>query len=205
MSVSELDPARKELIDAVSHELCEIDGPTDQAMKRYSGVLYRELDALSLRGTARRRLDRDVLIVSGMWGLVGARDPIPWYKLKMSARIDGLGRLSTWWRPAVTDALAPRVKGSEVWDLLPVEHSGAVDWSVLAPRRRTTIRFIDRSGAVVAHWNKLLKGSVVRWLAETGARRPEDLAAFEHPRGYVFDVQASIIDANRAQVVMREK
>ena len=67
------------------------------------------------------------------------------------------------------------------------------------------MRFVDRSDRVVSHWNKLLKGSLVRWLAETGARHPEDLASFDHPLGYRLDPVASVFDARRAAVVLREQ
>ncbi len=205
MAVGDLDERRTRLLDLVDGGVVDRHGPTMAAIDRYSGVLYKELDGASLRAPARRRLDRDVRIVSGLWGLVAPGDPLPEYRLKMSASVAGVGRLSTWWRPAVTDALADRVRGAEVWDLLPIEHSAAVDWSGLAPHRRTTLRFVDASGKVVSHWNKLLKGSVVRWLVEGGGRTAEDLAAFDHPRGYELDAAASSLRPDRAEVVLRER
>jgi cytoplasmic iron level regulating protein YaaA (DUF328/UPF0246 family) len=179
------------------------DDPTLPAIERYVGVLYRELDAATLSPAGKRRLVRQVLIVSGLWGLVGPRDPIPAYRLKMSARLDGVGRLSTWWRPQLTEALASRVPGAVIWDLLPIEHSAAIDWDHLAPRRRVTVRFLDANGRTVSHWNKLLKGSIVRWLAETGATDPAELAGFEHPQGYRFDSVSSQLDGPLASVVLR--
>lgn len=205
MAVGALDAPRGLLLGAVPPTVVDPLGPTLPAIRRYTGVLYRELDPASLRGPARRRLHRDVLVVSGLWGLVAPTDPIPAYRLKMSARVEGIGRLAPWWRPHVTAALGERVRSTSVWDLLPAEHTAAVDWSDLAPARRTTVRFVDRSDRVVSHWNKLLKGSLVRWLAETGARHPEDLASFDHPLGYRLDPVASVFDARRASVVLREQ
>lgn len=204
MAVADLDPQRRALLAAAPPEVVDPRGPTRPAIERYTGVLYRELDAATLRGQARRRLDRDVLVVSGLWGLVAPRDPIPDYRLKMSARLPGVGRLAPWWRPHLSIALGERVRGASVWDLLPVEHAAAVDWSGPVPARRTTVRFVDRSDRVVSHWNKLLKGSLVRWMAETGARRPEDLASFDHPQGYRLDEASSTFGSRRAEVVLRE-
>lgn len=203
MAFPDLDEARAELLAAAPSTAVDPSGPTVPAIERYTGVLYKELDAPSLRGQARRRLDRDLVVVSGLWGLVAPRDPIPTYRLKMSASLPGTGRLSTWWRPTLTAALAPRVRGAEVWDLLPNEHAAALDWDALAPARRTTIRFLDPSGRVVAHWNKLLKGSIVRWLCESGSRTPDDLDELVHPQGYAFDPLASEVGDRRAEVVMR--
>lgn len=204
MAVSLLDHQRRSVLASVPPGVVDLLGPTLAASRRYTGVLYRELDAASLRGQARRRFDRDVLVVSGLWGLVAPTDPIPAYRLKMSARVDGIGRLASWWRPHLTAALEPRVRLASVWDLLPVEHSAAVDWVLPVPARRTTVRFVDRSDRVVAHWNKLLKGSLVRWLVETGARHPEDLESFDHPLGYRLDPVGSMLGDRRAEVVMRQ-
>src|SRR3954467_5680509 len=70
--------------------------PTMPAIERYTGVLYRELDWTSLPAPARRRGPEQVGIVSGLWGIVAPGDPLPPYKLKMSAALPDLGRLSTW-------------------------------------------------------------------------------------------------------------
>ena len=203
MAVAGLDDARRRVLGALGRRHPAATEPTLPAIERYTGVLYRELDAASLHGTARTRLRRDVRIVSGLWGLVAPGDPIPDYRLKMSARLEPLGRLSTWWRPQITAALAPQVRGAVVWDLLPNEHAAAVDWSALAPRRRVTVRFVDADDRTVSHWNKLLKGSIVRWLAETGNRDPLALAELDHPQGYRLDPAATTEDGSTLGLVLR--
>lgn len=200
----ELDDARAQVLAALGSAHQTRTAATGPAIDRYTGVLYKELDAATLDSAAKRRLRRNVLIVSGLWGLVAPSDPIPEYKLKMGARVDGLGRLSTWWRPRLTEALAPRVQGAVVWDLLPNEHAAAVDWHQLAPRYRVTVRFLDVNGRTISHWNKLLKGSIVRWLAETGETDPAALATFDHPRGYRFDAGASMMNGPHLSVILRE-
>lgn len=204
-AVPELDGARTAVLDALGDRHPARLDPTLPAIERYTGVLYKELDAATLSASGRRRLRRQVLVVSGLWGLVTPGDPIPDYRLKMSARVEPLGKLSTWWRPHLTAALVPRVKGATVWDLLPNEHAAAIDWPSLAPRRRVTVRFLDRDGRTVAHWNKLLKGSIVRWLAETGEADPMALADFDHPQGYRFDPDASDLGDRRLALVLRER
>lgn len=191
MAVAELDPQRRRVLQALGRRHEARTGPTLPAIERYTGVLYQGLDAPSLRGTPRRRLDRSVLVVSGLWGLVAPRDPIPHYKLKMSANVPPLGKLSTWWRPAVTQAVAARAERALVWDLLPIEHAAAVSWDAVAPHERVVVRFVDGRGKTVSHWNKLLKGSLVRWLVTTGCTDVEALVEFEHPQGYRYDPAAT--------------
>jgi len=203
MRLAELDPGRTKVLRALGRRHPARTEPTLPAIERYTGVLYKELDAASLTSVAKRRLEREVLIASGLWGLVAPSDPIPHYKLKMSANIAPLGRLSTFWKPQVTDVLAPVVAKRIVWDLLPIEHRAAVDWGRLAPAERRTVRFVDRRGATVSHWNKLLKGALLRWLATHGTGAVHDLAAFDHPQGYVFDPSATEIDGLSTHLTFR--
>lgn len=165
--------------------------PTLRAIDRYSGVLYGALEPDTLGTLQRRRLDASVLIVSGLWGLVAPRDPIPDYKLKMGASLPGTGTLSTWWRDAVTDALSRRGAGRRVWNLLPNEHDAAWRPADVPSQVRYSVRFLDRrdDGSLVAvsHWNKFLKGALVRFLLEFPDAGPAELAEWEHPSGYRLD------------------
>ena len=191
------------LAAATDHDREVASAPTRAAIERYTGVLYQALDAATLPAPHRRRLDAQVRIFSGLWGVVGPADPIPDYKLKMGATLGRLSRppvrLSTWWRPALTVALAPEVAGRVVWDLLPGEHRAA--WAPCvtatdpdAPRAIVSVRFCDRVErggrsqlVTVSHWNKLLKGALVRHLLAHQLTDVEGLVEFDHPLGYRYD------------------
>jgi cytoplasmic iron level regulating protein YaaA (DUF328/UPF0246 family) len=190
---------------ALASGVTKRSGATMPAMARYTGVLYKELDWPSLPAAARRRGAAQVRIASGLWGLVAPTDPIPQYKLKMSAAAGDLGRLSTWWKPRLAPLLRERTADALVWDLLPIEHSAAMDWSACAPARRITFRFLDDRDRTVSHWNKLLKGSLVRWLLTDQPPRVEHLADFEHPLGYRFDPGASSLDGPVVAAVLRQR
>jgi cytoplasmic iron level regulating protein YaaA (DUF328/UPF0246 family) len=201
-SLPVLDAARAEVAAAAGVRVAE--EPTMPALERYTGVLYRELDWPTLPGPAKRRARSSLVVFSGLWGVVAPHDPIPYYKLKMSASLDGLGRLSTWWRPRLDEALAPALRGRVVWDLLPQEHAAAWTPARSSCRRRIVVRFVDRRGATVSHWNKLLKGALVRHLLVEPTADPLDLAGWAHPAGYHLDVGASDLDGDPVQVVFRE-
>lgn len=198
-----LDGARAEVLAALGGGIA--DAPTLPAIERYTGVLYRELDWTSLPAPARRRGRSTLLTVSGLWGVVAPPDPIPAYKLKMSASLPGLGRLATWWRPQLTEALSSHLRGRVVWDLLPIEHAAAWVPAEVPVRRRITVRFVDRRGATVSHWNKLLKGALVRRLLLEPTDDPAALAGWEHPVGYRLDRRASDLDADPAVVIFTER
>ena len=178
-----------------------LTSPTLPAIDRYTGVLYDALDAQSLSARDRRRLSDQVLIFSGLWGVVRPDDLIPDYKLKMGASLPKVSKVTTWWRRPLTDALAPTVRGATVWNLLPKEHDSA--WAPFSndadpadlPSAIFSVKFLDegpptkdeRNFTTVSHWNKLLKGALVRFILATGADDPKALTKFRHPEGYRFD------------------
>jgi len=180
---------------------------TKPALDRYTGVLYDALDHESLSSAAKRRANRQVIIFSALWGLVTPADPIPDYKLKMGAALPATGRLSLWWRPAITAALDPIVARKVVWDLLPNEHASAWAPAPDLMKARISVRFIDdvadgagRKQITVAHWNKLLKGALVRHILETQLTSPDGLVDFVHPEGYVYDPALTIRTGDRTEI-----
>lgn len=213
-SFPELDAARCQVLDALGAR--GVDGgaavggaavatsPTRPAMARYTGVLFTHLDWPSLPADARRAGNRTVLVASGLWGLSAPTDPRPAYRLAMGDSLPPLGKLSTWWRPHLTAVLAERLAGRLVWDLLPAEHSAAWQPAAVPCARRVTVRFVDRRGRTVSHWNKLLKGALVRHLLLEPPSGPEDLAHWRHPSGYQVDLAASRLDGDPAVLVLRE-
>ena len=201
------------LLAATEANLAVQTGLTLPAIERYTGVLYDALDAGSLSAAHRRRLDAQVRILSGLWGVVGPADPIPDYKLKMGATVAPMGKLSTWWRPAVTAALAEDVADRTVWNLLPNEHAAAwspvLDGSAGAPTTVVSVRFLDavrRGGrtelVTVNHWNKLLKGALVRHVLATQMADPEGLVEFDHPLGYRFTPDLTVVDPDGIRVAV---
>jgi cytoplasmic iron level regulating protein YaaA (DUF328/UPF0246 family) len=78
-----------------------------------------------------------------------------------------------------------------------------MDWGACAPMQRVTFRFLDVDGRTISHWNKLLKGSLVRWLLTEQPTGPGELRSFRHPLGYRFDGRASSLDGPVAAVVLR--
>lgn len=162
---------------------------TVPAMERYTGVLYDELDASSWSARQRTRAEDSIVIFSGLFGLVAPGDAIPNYKLKMGASLPRLGRLGTWWRPQLTSALGPLAEGRRIWNLLPNEHDAA--WTAPVDAEVATVRFFDERPdgtlVTVSHWNKLLKGALVRLLLDRPDLTPAELDGWDHPLGYRLD------------------
>lgn len=145
---------------------------TMPAVHRYTGVLYDALDAATLGEVALGRLG----IGSALFGVLGAGDLIPQYRLSGGSKIPGAdGKLPTMkarWGRAITGALA-EVPGLIV-DLRSGTYQqlgkvpGAVTVRVEAVRE-------DGSRKVVSHFNKFYKGHLARVLAQA-EDEPEDLS-----------------------------
>jgi cytoplasmic iron level regulating protein YaaA (DUF328/UPF0246 family) len=104
---------RGELLEralAATASMVEGTAPVLPAWRRYSGVVWAALEPATMTPSDRRR----VLVPSGMYGMTTAADPVADYRLKLLVSLGRLGRLSTFWRPAATAALAARARGRVV-------------------------------------------------------------------------------------------
>ncbi|MFA7324120.1 MAG: peroxide stress protein YaaA [Candidatus Nanopelagicales bacterium] len=140
------------------------------AIEVYDGVLYEALDAQSLPAIARRRLNANVAIASGLFGLVRPLDLIPAYRLSGNVRLAGLPSLGSLWRnelgAAIADSSGPiidlRSQTYVVLGPVPLEcHSRALAVRVLFEQ--------DGHRTVVSHFNKATKGRLVRELMLMGS------------------------------------
>jgi cytoplasmic iron level regulating protein YaaA (DUF328/UPF0246 family) len=195
LSFPELGGRRKELVDelvalaadpAASRRALGLSGrqgsqiarnaalwsaPTLPALHRYTGVLYDALDAASLRGAAAARARARLAICSALFGLLGAGDPVPAYRLSAGSALPGRPSLAAFWRPALEPLLAGR--DELVVDLRSGSYAalgtalGAVRVGVLSERA-------DGSRSVVSHHNKAAKGRVARLLASTRAEPTDE-------------------------------
>ncbi len=82
------------------------DLPTRPAVDTYAGPLYQGLDAESWSSHAQNRAARRLVIVSALWGALRSADHIPGYRLSLHARLVGMDRLDTTWRPLLNPVLA---------------------------------------------------------------------------------------------------
>ena len=196
LSRPELTPVRRRLVDALVALAADVpaartaldlgarqDGeiarnaalrtaPTMPALRRYTGVLYDALDVASMTRAQRSRAERRLAVGSALFGLLGAGDAVPAYRLSAASALPGLPGLRTLWRPLLAPALAA------VDDLVVDLRSGA--YAALAPvPGAVSVQVVsergDGSRAVVSHANKATKGRIARLLATTTAE-PGDAA-----------------------------
>ncbi|WP_412541140.1 peroxide stress protein YaaA [Longispora sp. K20-0274] len=186
LSFPELNPVRQRLVTVLSglspeegraalglsekqeqelkHNLVLREAATLPALDRYTGVLFDALDAPTLPAEARARL----MVGSALFGLLGAEDPVPAYRLSGGSRLPGVGGLPALWKPV----LGPVLRGLDglVVDL----RSGA--YGALAPLPgAVAVRVVTAEGKVVSHFNKATKGLLARALAQAPVGTVDEL------------------------------
>jgi cytoplasmic iron level regulating protein YaaA (DUF328/UPF0246 family) len=141
--------------------------PVMPAIERYTGVLFDGLGAETLDPAARAWVDEHVLINSALFGLIGAGDPIPAYRLSHNSRLPGLPLKKHWSGPLT--ALLERQPGL-ILDLRSESYAALGALPVRADTaylRVVTVTGDGRSKAL-NHFNKKGKGVFVRALATAG-------------------------------------
>src|ERR1700749_3057081 len=174
---------------AVDAELSS--APAGPAAAVYPGVLY---DRLRLPELPKRAQNR-VLIASALWGVLRPGDPIPYYRLSAKAKLDGIGGLAAFWRPALAEVL-PDKPGSLVVDMRSGAYAAA--WK---PRRAELLAvraFSEVKGKrkPVSHMAKATRGEVARALlaAKKPPESPDAAAAMAAAAGFTVDLTDAALD-----------
>jgi cytoplasmic iron level regulating protein YaaA (DUF328/UPF0246 family) len=158
--------------------------PAAPAAEVYTGVLY---DRLRLPELPKRAQGR-VLIASALWGVLRPTDRIPYYRLSAKAKLDGIGGLAAFWRPALAEAL-PDNEGTLVVDMRSGAYAAA--WK---PKRATLVAvraFTEVKGKrkPVSHMAKAVRGEVARALLEAKKAPGSAAGAAEVAEGAGFRVE----------------
>ena len=156
--------------------------PTITALERYTGVLYDALDVETLNVSARQFAGNHVLIHSALFGLLGADDPIPAYRLSHDSRLPALP-LRKLWREHISAVLA--ASDGVVLDL---RSEAYVDLGPAPAGPKTAfLRVVSDSAdgprRALNHFNKKGKGEFVRALCEAAIDHQSIDSVLEWSRG----------------------
>lgn len=155
------------LVAAKAANLGAVGGPTLPAHERFTGVVWGHLAPSTLPAAARRTAEAGVLVISALTGVTAWSDPVPDFRLKLSASVPPVGNVATFWRPVLSPVLNDHLAGHTVVDLLPNEHRAA--W-IPEPDRYALVRpaLVHRNGKPAGHGGKAAKGLLARALLTSG-------------------------------------
>lgn len=107
-----------------------------RAGEAFTGVVFRALSVATLSADARARYDRDVRIVSSLYGLLRPSDVIKPYRLDFGVKgAPGGKTLAAYWKPLLTESLLRELQErgeSEVLNLLPQDAAKCFDWKAVS-------------------------------------------------------------------------
>lgn len=175
---------------------------TMPAMDRYTGVLFDALDAASLPDAAREFAARHVVIHSALFGLIGAGDPIPAYRLSHDSRLPTLALKQAWAPPisgvlAAYDGLILDLRSEAYAALGPApSRDGSCYLRVVAAGSDGEVRALN-------HFNKKGKGEFVRAIVLAGIDHPDadSLLAWASDAGFLLghgregELQLEVVNA----------
>lgn len=154
------------------------DLPTRPAADTYSGPLYAGLDPGSWSDEVRSRAERDLVIVSALWGALRPGDRIPPYRLHACASPVGLERLEPMWRSVLPSVLTDAAEASgPILDLRSPSYRAVgrprgLDAETVMLRVRPSSDGPPHIGDVVA---KRVRGQVARHVLASDADPAEPL------------------------------
>lgn len=162
----------------IERNLTLVTAPTEPAARVYTGVLYAAADLANLTGTARRRANASVRIISALWGVLSPADKIPAYRLSMNTTLPGIGPLARYWSQTLgTDLLEP---GSAVGVIIDCRSSAYLAaWRPPTGTPWLTVRVVQETRGVrtvVSHHAKHTRGLLTHHLLTRPAAPPRTCA-----------------------------
>ncbi|WP_022893133.1 YaaA family protein [Agromyces subbeticus] len=177
------------------------ESATMPALDRYTGVLYDALDAETLDESAREFAGAHVAVHSALFGLLGATDEIPAYRLSHDSRIPGV-RLKQLWRDPISTLLAREAQTGIVIDLRSEAYTELGPAPVHPESAFVRVVSVDEGGRSRAlnHFNKRAKGLFTRALL---LQRPQ-LTSIAELMEWARDAGFSLMLAPARAAGMRE-
>lgn len=172
----------------LDHNKQLLSSPTMPAIERYTGVAYDALDVTGERtGTALDSTARHKLAIgSALFGVIGAEDPIPYYRLSAGSKIKLRGKadpvtVRSRWSGVLTPALEQwqTTQSTDNDAIIDLRSGGYLSLGPVpgALKLRVESLYPDGSRKVVSHFNKHFKGLVARELALADVSIPASNAA----------------------------
>ena len=170
---------------------------TKQAVFAYNGDVYEGIDAKTLSQEALQKVQQNLRILSGLYGVLKPFDGILPYRLEMSTqlRIKKWKNLYEYWGEIITQKINEDIaigNHSHLINLASNEYFKAIKTNkIQVPIIHC--QFKDyRNGKLqmISFFAKKARGLMVRYIAEHDVTQPEHLIGFDY-EGYCYDAKLS--------------
>lgn len=206
--LSKLKPAELGKLMSISNELAELNfernqnwtpkpktKDTLQSILAFQGEAYRGLDPTTLNIKAQKWLDDNLMILSGLYGILSPKDKIMLYRLEMGSKfpVNDAKNLYGFWKEELTEFVNSKLKKGELLlNLASTEYAKAIDDKKLKSPK-LEVKFLDYKNGVlkpIMAYFKHSRGSMARYCAENNINDIEGVKLYNEDR-YAFDEKLS--------------
>ncbi|GAX86733.1 conserved hypothetical protein [Lebetimonas natsushimae] len=154
--------------------------PTKKAILRYSGVAFEYLDYPTLDIDSQTYIDENVLIFSNLFGVISAKDLIPFYTLKQGAK-PGFDIYKA--HKEIFTPILDEINEKEIF----IDLRAKFYEKIYKPKNAITFKFIKNS-KVVSHFAKAYRGKLTRIIAINKPNSVEELLKINFPDIKVIEI-----------------
>jgi len=153
---------------------------TKKAILRYTGVAFKHLDYESLDTFAKKWIDENVLIFSNLFGVIKAKDKIPYYVLKQG-KMPGFDIYKAH-KKIFTPILEEKNEKEIFIDLRAKFYE-----KIYKPKNYITFKFI-KNKKIVSHFAKAYRGLLTRYISIYQPKDINSLLKIEFPNIKISEV-----------------
>jgi uncharacterized protein len=162
----------------------EKDQPSGPALFAFTGLVYKYIDAATLEPEAVKRAQKNLIILSGLYGLLRPLDRIQAYRLEMGAKWapKPAKNMAIYWRETLTGSVNAKLKrGEPIINLAAQEYVKVLDIEALKSALISPVfkeRRPDGTLKTAPVHAKMARGAMARFILSTGSEAPADLLQF---------------------------
>lgn len=164
-----------------------------EALYTFTGEVFNNLDPDTISNNGQEYLLKNLVIFSGLYGLLKPSDIIMPYRLDIgdSLKIDG-ENLYKFWKEKINSFLIEYVNNDEpklVINLASGEYTKYINWEDINAKVITPEFRVEKNGKLknVAIWSKKMRGLLARSLAENNVDTEEEFKKIELP-GFQLEI-----------------
>jgi len=145
--------------------------PTKKAILRYTGVAFKHLDYESLDKNSQNYIDENLFIFSNLFGVIKAKDKIPYYVLKQGKK-PGFDIYKI--HKEIFTPILEEINEKETF----IDLRAKFYEKIYKPKNSITFSFI-KNGKIVSHFAKAYRGLLTRFIAINKPKNIDELLKIE--------------------------
>ena len=155
--------------------------PTQKAILRYTGVAFKHLDFESLDKNSKNWIEENVYIFSNLFGVILAKDLIPYYILKQGKK-PGFEIYKA--HKEIFFPLLDEINEKEIF----IDLRAKFYEKIYKPKNYITFKFV-KDGKVVSHFAKAYRGLLTRYIAIYKPQNIDELLKIEFPNIKIIEIK----------------